>query len=227
MFLKNVGSRGSPENSSDLNNFREGILGICTQGLPPTILLLGGLLSTIELSDWSRVIDRSQFGEDKSAFLNIVALMSYNELPSALKPCFLYLALFPKAYEIPKRRLLQLWKYTNITTLPSSIWKAKKLRHLYMNEVSIQKPSRVVSSTNQLQTLMGLFIGSKDPKDCGLGKFTSLRKLELTSHSESMEETAKCISQLGNLLNLRLRSRDPFGQPLYLVLSPTKDHQSQ
>lgn len=414
LFLKNVGSHRSPENSSDLNNFREEILGIC-QGLPPAILLLGGLLSTIELCDWSRVIDRSQFGEDESALLNIVALMSYNGLPSALKPCFLYLALFPKAYEIPKRRLLQLWlaegfvqlspdeasvpiedkakiyleelvsrnmieiatrksdgspktcrmpcflygfflpkaeeegflhvhhcrpectcanseiikvqrladqfavskshmgnlcayisfkaekqgtsnseigtllkkiikgrdrvllkvldlegvykpqlpkklgelrnlkylglrwtgldscpasigdlpcletldlKYTSITTLPSSIWKAKKLRHLYMNEVSIQKPSRVVSSTNQLQTLMGLFIGSKDPKDCGLEKFTSLRKLELTCHSESTAETAKCISQLGSLLNLRLRSRNPFGQPSDLVLSPMKDHQS-
>ncbi|XP_030961710.1 disease resistance protein RPP13-like [Quercus lobata] len=105
---RNVGSHRLPENSSDLNNFREGILGIC-QGLPPAILLLGGLLSTIELSDWSRVIDRSQFGEDKSALLNIVALMSYNELPSTLKPCFLYLPLFPMAYEIPKRRLLQLW----------------------------------------------------------------------------------------------------------------------
>ncbi|KAK7853458.1 disease resistance protein rpp13 [Quercus suber] len=244
LFLKNVGSCRSPENSSDLNNFRGGILGIC-QGLPPAILLLGGLLSTIELSNWSGVIDRSQFGEDKSALLNTVALMSYNELPSALKPCFLHLALFPKAYEIPKRRLLQLWlaegfvqlspdeasvpiedeakiyleelpkaeeegflhvyhcrsectsadseifkvqrladqfgvskshignllwlknkvhpivklvrclkkiikgrdrvlpKYTNITTLPSSTGKAKKLRHLYMNEVSIQKPSIV------------------------------------------------------------------------------------
>nr|POE95658.1 disease resistance protein rpp13 [Quercus suber] len=108
LFLKNVGSCRSPENSSDLNNFRGGILGIC-QGLPPAILLLGGLLSTIELSNWSGVIDRSQFGEDKSALLNTVALMSYNELPSALKPCFLHLALFPKAYEIPKRRLLQLW----------------------------------------------------------------------------------------------------------------------
>ncbi|KAK9997024.1 hypothetical protein SO802_021710 [Lithocarpus litseifolius] len=35
--------------------------------------------------------------------------MGYNELPSALKPCFLHLALFPRAYESPKRRLLQLW----------------------------------------------------------------------------------------------------------------------
>ena len=118
-------------------------------------------------------------------------------------------------------------KYTNITTLPSIIWKAKKLRHLYMNEVSIQKPSRAVSSTNQLQTLMGLFIDSNSPKDCSLEKFTSLRKLELACHSESTEETAKCISQLGSLLTLRLRSSDPFGQPLYLVLSPMKDHQSQ
>ncbi|XP_030961806.1 disease resistance protein RPP13-like [Quercus lobata] len=88
-------------------------------GLPPAILLLGGLLSTIELSDWSRVIDRSQFGEDKSALLNIVALMSYNELPSVIKPCFLYLALFPKAYEIPKRRLLQLWLAEGFVQLSS------------------------------------------------------------------------------------------------------------
>ncbi|KAK7853457.1 putative disease resistance rpp13-like protein 3 [Quercus suber] len=110
-FSRSISTKSScrsPENSSDLNNFRGGILGIC-QGLPPAILLLGGLLSTIELSNWSGVIDRSQFGEDKSALLNTVALMSYNELPSALKPCFLHLALFPKAYEIPKRRLLQLW----------------------------------------------------------------------------------------------------------------------
>ena len=28
-------------------------------------------------------------------------------------------------------------KHTNITTLPSSIWKAKNLRHLYMNQVHL------------------------------------------------------------------------------------------
>ena len=115
-------------------------------------------------------------------------------------------------------------KYTNITTLPSPVWKAKNLRHLQMNELSNQKPSKELSTN--LHTLMGLLIGSKDPKIYGLDRCTSLRKLGLTCHSKSVKETAECISRLNNLQTLRLRSRDPFGQPLDLELSPMKDHQS-
>ena len=73
---------------------------------------------------------------------------------------------------------------------------------------------------------MGLLIRSKDPKIYGLDRCTSLRKLGLTCNSISAEKTAECISQLDNLQTLRLRSRDPFGQPLDLELSLMKDHQS-
>ena len=41
-------------------------------------------------------------------FSNVLAL-SYNDLPFHLRPCFLYLQLFPKDYDIPVRRLLCLW----------------------------------------------------------------------------------------------------------------------
>ncbi|GMY38089.1 inactive disease susceptibility protein LOV1-like [Fagus crenata] len=123
-------------------------------------------------------------------------------------------------------------KYTSITTLPSSIWKANKLRHLYMNEVSIPKPLKVFP-TNQLQTLMGLSIDSKGPRIFESDRFTNLRKLGLTCHSKStqghsklMEDTADCISKLRNLQTLRLRSRGRFGQPLELVLSSMRNHQS-
>ena len=409
LFLKKV---SRPQNSSDINNFREDILRIC-HGLPPAILLLGGVLSTVDSSEWSRVIN--YFNRGESSLPNFVAL-SYQKLPRVLKPCFLYFLLFPKGYEIPTRRLLRLWiaegfvqilpnesevpedvakrnleelacrnmieitrlksdgthktcrmpsylyeeflpkakdieflhihhrksncryaeslefnirrladqfdtestmasqntkhlcsyvsfnvkkqdtsnteigmllktiinrrgfqllkvidlegvykpllpeklgvlqnlryiglrwtgldscpasigdlpnlesldlKYTNITTLPNPIWKAKRLRYLYMKEVSIQKPSKE-HSTN-LHTLMGLLIGSTDPEEYGLNSCISLRKLGLTCHSESAEKTAECISRLGNLQTLRLRSRDPFGQPLDLALHPMKDHQS-
>ncbi|XP_030958693.1 putative disease resistance RPP13-like protein 3 [Quercus lobata] len=375
------------ENSSDLNSFKDEILRIC-DGLPPSIMLLGGLLITMESSKWSKVTrsDLAHFGEDLSPLLHIVAL-SYHRLPSVLKPCFLYLTLFPKGYEIPTRRLLLLWlaegfvqmspkagnvpedvakkyleelirrnmieiarwksdgspktcrlpfflydvflpkaedigfhhihhcgsgctyadssessiwrfadqfgvksiskshiehlcsyvsfegqkrdisnreigmvlnkilskggfillkgldlegvykpllpenlgklqnlrylglrwtclhscpvsigdlpcletldmKYTNITTLPSSIWMAKNLRHLYMNGVSIKNPSK--GSSTSLQTLMGLYIGSNDLTINCLERFTSLRKLGLTFQSKSMN-CISVISQLGNL----------------------------
>ncbi|KAL7264600.1 hypothetical protein ACSBR1_002539 [Camellia fascicularis] len=114
-------------------------------------------------------------------------------------------------------------KYTNITNLSSSIWKAKNLRHLLMNEVSIPKPSsskQSSTSMSNIQTLTGLRIGFEDPKEYGLNRFTSLRKLGLTCHSRSsVEKTADCISQLNKLQTFKLRSRDhQFGQPSELVI---------
>ncbi|XP_050258147.1 probable disease resistance protein RF9 isoform X2 [Quercus robur] len=389
LFLKKV---GRPQNSSDINNFREDILRIC-HGLSPAIMLLGGVLSTMESSEWSRVIDlvvAAHFGKGQLPLSNFVVL-SYQMLPYVVKPCFLYLAVFPKAYEISIRRLLLLWlahgfvqtspeasvpedvakkyleelvcrnmieivrwkpdgtpktchmpcylydvflpkakdigfldlhhgesectsadslefrppfvsfntrkrdrnnwrrtfkeiinrggflmlkvldlegifkpvlskklgimvnlrylnlrwtklnlipaligdlprleildlKYTNITILPCSIWKANNLRYLYMNNVTIQKPSN--QPPTNLEVLTGLRIGSKDPGIYGLDRCTSLRKLVLRCHSESALKTAECISRLGNLHTLKLRSMDPFGQPSNLVLSPLEDHPS-
>ncbi|KAI8016442.1 Disease resistance protein RPP13 [Camellia lanceoleosa] len=109
-------------------------------------------------------------------------------------------------------------KYTNITNLSSSIWKAKNLRHLLMNEVSIPKPSsskQSSTSMSNIQTLTGLLIGFEDPKEYGLNGFTNLRKLGLTCHStSSVGKPVDCISQLNKLQTFKLRSRDhQFGQP--------------
>ncbi|XP_023880798.2 putative disease resistance protein At1g50180 [Quercus suber] len=88
--------------------------------------------------------------------------------------------------------------------------------------VSISKPSN--QPPTNLQVLKGLIIGYKDPGKYGLDRCTNLRKLGLTCfHSESALKTAQCISRLDNLHTLRLTSR---GNPLNLVLSPMKDHQS-
>ncbi|KAF5953445.1 hypothetical protein HYC85_006301 [Camellia sinensis] len=417
--------KAEPDNSShnNLNNVKAEILRLC-RGLPMAIVLLGGLLSTVELSEWSTVIDHL-LAQDHH-FLKCIVDLSYEKLSSRLKLCFLYLAMFPKSYEIPTRRLLQLWvaegfvqtsnepsidsqdmamtclkelerrnmieiaerksdgspktcrmpcflyniflpkaedigflhvhrlnsdctvadshiirriadqflgvkstseshtqnlcsyvsfeaqkrvtsntkignllnsvvnkgksfvplkvldlegvykpwlpeklgqylknlryiglrwtglytcpesigdlqcletldlKYTNITALPSSIWKAKSLRHLYMTGVSIRKPSskESLTSTSKLETLTGLLIGSKEESDkendnYRLDRFTGLKKLGLTCHSKSVDKTVECISRLDKLETLKLRSRDlPFGQPSDLVLSPLKDHQT-
>ncbi|MBA0878448.1 hypothetical protein Goshw_022135 [Gossypium schwendimanii] len=41
--------------------------------------------------------------------VNRILVLSYNDLPSPLKPCFLYLSHYPEDWEIPKKELIRLW----------------------------------------------------------------------------------------------------------------------
>ncbi|XP_060670399.1 disease resistance protein RPM1 isoform X1 [Ziziphus jujuba] len=111
-------------------------------------------------------------------------------------------------------------KHTNITILPSTIWKAKKLKHLYMNQVhfDISIKKGFTSSLANLQTLWGLSIGSSREVVKSLSKLRSLRKLGLTYHSTTAEEIANWISKLAYLQYLRLRSIDDVAEPSKLKL---------
>ncbi|KAK3220412.1 hypothetical protein Dsin_014382 [Dipteronia sinensis] len=90
-------------NNSQLITLKKQILKIC-DGLPSAIVLLAGLLSTKRLcDDWYRAIVRASNNKG-----DILAL-SYHDLPSEIKPCFLYMGIFPRKAEIPVRRLIHLW----------------------------------------------------------------------------------------------------------------------
>ena len=81
-------------------------------GLPLAIVVLGGFLATKEKSHriWSKWSGHvySCLTQDRSQCLDILAL-SYNHLPVRLKPCFLYLGIYPRGFEIPVRELIRLW----------------------------------------------------------------------------------------------------------------------
>ncbi|KAI4312711.1 hypothetical protein MLD38_037511 [Melastoma candidum] len=84
------------------------ILGKCN-GSPQEILLFGGLSAAFEHGDpdsspmaWLRNLEEDWWNQD-------VRSLSYGSLPSWVKPCFLYLCLFPKECEISTRRIFQLW----------------------------------------------------------------------------------------------------------------------
>ncbi|KAK3220407.1 hypothetical protein Dsin_014377 [Dipteronia sinensis] len=90
-------------NNSQLITLKKQILKLC-DGLPSAIVLLAGLLSTKRLcDDWHRAIVRASNNKG-----DILAL-SYHDLPSEIKPCFLYMGIFPRKAEIPVRRLIHLW----------------------------------------------------------------------------------------------------------------------
>ncbi|KAH7547055.1 hypothetical protein FEM48_Zijuj01G0266500 [Ziziphus jujuba var. spinosa] len=118
-------------------------------------------------------------------------------------------------------------KHTNITTLPTTIWKAKSLRHLYMNQVHFDTSNKkgFINSLATLQTLWGLSIGSNSHVVKWLSKLSSLRKLGLTYvyHPKTAEEIANWVSKLTNLQSLRLRSLDQSGKPSCLKLPDMGD----
>uniref|UniRef100_A0A6N2MGC8 Uncharacterized protein n=1 Tax=Salix viminalis TaxID=40686 RepID=A0A6N2MGC8_SALVM len=68
--------------------------------LPLAIVVLAGLLSTNRTKQLVNVTDPSKG----------VLTLAYQDLPPHLKPCLLYLGLFPKEFVIPIRRLFRLWE---------------------------------------------------------------------------------------------------------------------
>jgi len=100
-----------------------------------------------------------------------------------------------------------------MTTLPSSIWKAKNLQHLYLNENNFDMSFEKPYVRSELQTLSGLFVGNKSVAKSYLYTLLRLRKLKLTFYSKFAEGIGDWISKLNDLRSLRLRSIDEFDRP--------------
>ena len=76
------------------------------------ITVLGSLLATKqtteEWDDVHRHVESYLYGE-QNLQVNKVLGLSYKDLPSHLKPCFLYLGHFPKDFEIPAKEMIRMW----------------------------------------------------------------------------------------------------------------------
>ncbi|KAM1451638.1 hypothetical protein ACFX2I_038720 [Malus domestica] len=83
------------------------------EGLPLAVVTLGGLMSSKRSSsEWRRVYNSLNWHLTKHPMLesmSSILLLSFNNLPNPLKPCFLYCALFPEDYLIRRKRLIKLW----------------------------------------------------------------------------------------------------------------------
>ncbi|CAA6661156.1 unnamed protein product [Spirodela intermedia] len=82
------------------------------RGLPLALVVLGGLLSTKDLSlwAWKRLADTLVWEnmEEGRVCLDILAL-SYEDLPRRLKCCFLYFSSLPEDFEVNVDKLIGLW----------------------------------------------------------------------------------------------------------------------
>ncbi|XP_012841251.1 PREDICTED: putative late blight resistance protein homolog R1A-3 [Erythranthe guttata] len=82
-------------------------------GLPLVVVVISGILSTMEKEEnaWREV------GQNVASYISLggnnftmqILEFSYENLPERLKPCFLYLGVFPEDKEISFRKLTRLW----------------------------------------------------------------------------------------------------------------------
>ncbi|XP_042456968.1 disease resistance protein Pik-2-like [Zingiber officinale] len=84
-------------------------------GLPLAIVTIGGLLASRpdkKLEEWKDLRDHLRLEiETNDMLLKIhqILVLSYNDLPFHLKPCFLFLGIFPEDFEIRRKRLMRRW----------------------------------------------------------------------------------------------------------------------
>ncbi|XP_049354431.1 putative disease resistance RPP13-like protein 3 [Solanum verrucosum] len=81
-------------------------------GLPLAIVVLSGLLSHKKgLNEWQMVKDHlwKNIKEDKSIEISNILSLSYNDLSTALKQCFLYFGIFPEDQVVRADNIIWLW----------------------------------------------------------------------------------------------------------------------
>ncbi|KAK8469915.1 hypothetical protein PHAVU_004G009527 [Phaseolus vulgaris] len=107
------------------------------KGLPLALKTIGCLLSTkSSVSDWKNIMESDIWELPKEHSEIIPALfLSYRHLPSHLKRCFAYCALFPKDYEFVKEELIFLWMAQNFLLSPQHIRDPEEIGEEYFNDL--------------------------------------------------------------------------------------------
>ncbi|KAG6528219.1 disease resistance protein Pik-2-like [Zingiber officinale] len=129
----------------ELENVGREIVQKC-DGLPLAIVTVGGLLASKPdkiLEEWKDLRDHLGFEIEKSKIHRILVL-SYNDLPYHLKPCFLFLGIFPEDYEIHRKRLTRRWIAEGIVSGVGG-FPAEKVAERCFNQLvsrSLMQPSK-------------------------------------------------------------------------------------
>ncbi|XP_078163886.1 putative disease resistance RPP13-like protein 3 [Carex rostrata] len=79
-------------------------------GLPLALVVVGSLLSKkpCNYNAWSKVLKTMSWDNDGKKCNEIIGT-SYEDLPFALKSCFMYFAAFPEDYEVYAKDLIRIW----------------------------------------------------------------------------------------------------------------------
>ena len=98
---------------NDLDSFRElgKKLALKCNGLPLAVVVLGGFLSkNLRITEWRRMVASINWDAMKNeGDIKAILDLSYYDLSSNMKACFLYITSFPEDYAVPVGLLTKLW----------------------------------------------------------------------------------------------------------------------
>ncbi|KAK1295949.1 putative disease resistance RPP13-like protein 3 [Acorus calamus] len=105
-----VRRQGNVEEIEELKDIGMKIVKEC-KGLPLAIKVIGGVLSKKKLveREWRTVLSSDLWSSRDASTIMSALRLSYMDLPSELKPCFLTYSLFPEDYVISRTRVTRMW----------------------------------------------------------------------------------------------------------------------
>ncbi|BAT89205.1 hypothetical protein VIGAN_06009700 [Vigna angularis var. angularis] len=136
LFAKHAFENGNPQPDSDFIEIGKKIVEKCN-GLPLALKTMGSLLyNKSSLSEWKSIMKSEiwDFSENESDILPALRL-SYFHLPSHLKKCFAFCALFPKGSWFEEKWLIRLWMAENILENPLQKKSPKEVGEEYCNDL--------------------------------------------------------------------------------------------
>ena len=127
-------------------------------GLPLAAKALGGLLrSELRQPEWESILYSKIWDLPSDTCAIIPALrLSYNHLPSHLKRCFAYCAIFPQDYEFKKEELIPLWRAEGLIQQSKDDRRKENVGDKYFSELLSRSFFQSSSSSESLFTMHDL-----------------------------------------------------------------------
>ncbi|XP_011012193.1 PREDICTED: putative disease resistance RPP13-like protein 1 [Populus euphratica] len=119
---------------SHLEAFGREIVRKC-KGLPLAAKTLGGLLQSVgDVKQWEKISNSSMWGSSNENIPPALTL-SYYYLPSHLKRCFAYCAIFPKDYVFKKDGLITEWMAQGFLVQPRGVEEMEEIGEKYFDDL--------------------------------------------------------------------------------------------
>ncbi|KAK2354105.1 putative disease resistance RPP13 protein [Trifolium repens] len=136
LFAKHAFQEENPQLNPELMEIGKRILQKC-QGLPLALKTIGSLCyKKSALVEWKSIL-ASEIWDLPEEESNIIPalILSYHHLPSHLKRCFSYCALFPKNYVFEKENLILLWMAEFFLQCPRQSMSMEEIGEQYFNDL--------------------------------------------------------------------------------------------
>ncbi|CAN1195575.1 Putative disease resistance RPP13-like protein 1 [Linum perenne] len=134
LFAKTAFDDGYSSSWEKLEGIGREIMKKCN-GLPLAAKTLGCLLrADSDVEKWQNIL-KSNIWDSSNDNILPALILSYHYLPSHLKPCFAYSAIFPKGYEFEKEEVVRLWMAEGFVIQPEGSRGMEDTCHEYFNDL--------------------------------------------------------------------------------------------